>query len=136
MAKRIDLRKQYIEDINSWNWNAIKKETSCIFDSDNNMIINMVYIGSRIAVYPSGKIYALWTSNQRVRDVICDSIFDQLLEDIAGKHGYYPEITENNDVFLSKEVSCSSWQEFSKINFLTENDKEEAREYIKANYLF
>ena len=71
------LYHRYREEISDWNWEGIKKDalTNCYVDEyelkyDEPYIIASTFIGTVFALYPSGKYYMPWTTNQTVRDVI------------------------------------------------------------------
>ena len=47
------------------------------------------YLGSVMSIYPSGKYYMPWTTNQTADDVERDSRFGEALEAVASKFGGY-----------------------------------------------
>lgn len=132
--KRINLRKKYEDEISGWGWDSIEVNENCVFDLDSNRIIDRIYVGSQLCIYPSGKIYSAWTTNQRVRDVVCDALFDEVLHEIAEARGYWVEVTDG-DVFLGRIVEVDSWEEFDDLNWITSDDEKYAREYITENEL-
>lgn len=88
-----DLEIEYAE-----YWRDFKPEyISADFFGDG--VLGRTYIGSQLCIWPSGKIYAPWTSNQTVRDMIMDRAFTEAIEELCDEYGLCYEC-ESGDVFL------------------------------------
>lgn len=103
MAKRIDLRADYEENIRSWDWAAIKAD--CLANSEEicGILTGYCWLGSVYLLTPSGKVYTFWTTNQTWRDVVKDSLWWEILEEIADEHGMsigYPECGDGDGVYV------------------------------------
>lgn len=97
------LRAEYTAEISAWDWTAAKSECMANVDdeadSGTGMIIGRCYIGSVLNTYPSGKIYAAWTTNQTDYDVMRDEVFAEVLDDIASMHGGWID-GDSGDLFF------------------------------------
>lgn len=104
-TKRIDLRADYTQQIESANWEAIVKEACETTDEsdDGDGLIGRAFIGSVFSVMPSGKFYMPWTTNQTWRDIVKDELFMELLERKAGECGGWIESGEGDpcDLFFA-----------------------------------
>jgi hypothetical protein len=92
------LRGKYIDEIREWDWEKLRRgaELQVPDGCDEPCWVN--YVGGVLNLYPSGKIYAPWTSNQTARDVIRDEVFNEALDAVAEEHGAY--ITgDSGDIF-------------------------------------
>jgi hypothetical protein len=89
MAK-VSLKQRYIEQIESWNWKEISNaaQKNC-YVNENDEIEGTDYLGSVLNLYPSGKYYMPWCSNQTRFDVVRDSCFQEALEEVAGRYDMY-----------------------------------------------
>lgn len=60
------------------------------------------YLGSVMSVFPSGKFYMPWTSNQTIRDVWKDRAFAEALEDVLESYGMWLQSGEGDptDLFI------------------------------------
>ena len=98
---RVDLRKRYQAEIKSLipNQEEFFKQADLGFDESGELGYHL-YIDSQLNLFPSGKIYAFWTSNQSVRDVIKDSLYTEILEEELEKEGLSLNIS-SGDVFFS-----------------------------------
>lgn len=84
------LEQRYTEEIQSWNWEEIESQVYDYLHADEcGDVVGSVWVGEQTAIFPSGKIYALWTTNQTLRDVIRDQAFSAALETVAENHGFY-----------------------------------------------
>ena len=110
--KKIDLTKQYTEEIESWDWETAK--TDCQLDEyptppehEDDSAIGRAYIGSVMSIMPSGKYYMPWCTNQTCSDVIKDSLFLEILESIASRYGLWLEAGEgcSTDLFLASPIN-------------------------------
>ena len=100
----------YSQILNRWNWpmieadskkNAVHKDCSEGCDADGHM--GMCFLGTVMNVFPSGKFYTLWTTNQTTRDVDRDERFSIALNKAAELHGGYIENGEGDptDLFFT-----------------------------------
>ena len=105
--KRIDLRKQYTEEIQGWAWESAKNQCQedeeveePEFEGDSR--VGRAYLGTVMNTYPSGKFYMFWCTNQTWRDVVMDSLYGEILEEEAEKHDMWVEGGEGDpcDLFL------------------------------------
>lgn len=101
------LKKQYSEEIESWNWESLISELneSEPFESDSGMH-QEIYIGSVFSIFPSGKYYTFWTSNQTTKDELKDSIFSEMLENKLKSLGLYLTSGEGSpcDLFIGRTI--------------------------------
>lgn len=85
------LFNHYQKEISSWKWGEILQSLTDYepegFDPDYDDPLVGAWLGSVMAVFPSGKIYAPWTTNQTRADVVRDECFSEALEAVAGRHG-------------------------------------------------
>ena len=60
------------------------------------------YLGSVFSIFPSGKFYAPWTTNQTIRDVWHDRAFAEALESVLDEYGMWFESGEGDptDLFI------------------------------------
>jgi len=100
------LKAKYLEEINSWNWDKIQTgiDSNPQFNECGD-IVGYCLIGSITGLYPSGKIYAMWTTNQTMRDIIQDQAFSEALEEVTTEYGFYIEHI-NDDVFICSMLDC------------------------------
>ena len=86
---------RYKEEIESWDWSAIRKSAieNCIVDEYELQfelqVIASCWLGTVFAIMPSGKYYMPWTTNQTAKDVIRDSAYWQALEEVSEANGMY-----------------------------------------------
>ena len=96
------LQKRYEEEIENWfNWETFKP--SEIVEDDYGDCSRQQWLGSQTALYPSGKVYAFWTTNQTGRDIIRDSAWQQAIDEVAARHGMFI-IYEDEGVYVGKEL--------------------------------
>jgi hypothetical protein len=91
------LYQRYHEKIKTWDWENLFQ--SCLDDltrGEGGSIVGRARLGSVLSILPSGKVYAQWTTNQNLRDVIRDQAFLQALESVAEDHGFYVEGFSDN----------------------------------------
>jgi hypothetical protein len=83
------LKERYAAEIKEGSiWAAIEadKFDSIQIDEGRNICRNWG-VGEAINIFPSGKIYMPWTTNQNMRDVIRDQAFNEALEEAAEAAG-------------------------------------------------
>jgi len=122
---------RYKEEIESWNWQGIKKDamTNCFYDSYNNdnCIVASTFLGTVFALYPSGKYYMPWTTNQTAKDVIKDEQFSQALEEVAESNDMYITCGEGDpcDIMAQFVIHFDEYKELEdQIIFVTNEDHE------------
>lgn len=115
------LTAKYTKEIEQWDWDCIKEDalTNCFVDEDN--IIASSWLGTPFGIYPSGKIYTFWTSNQTRSDVIKDACFIEALERVAEENGMF--ISYDEDISAQIVVEDIFRPE---IRFITEEDYDKA----------
>jgi hypothetical protein len=133
--KAVDLKKRYTEDIKKWNWVKIKEGAmnNLQIRSDEDGVEGLDYLGSVLQMYPSGKIYAPWTTNQTTFDVVKDQTFKECLDAVAEKHGLYITAGEgsSDDVFAGLwfdwgELETKLNDEPESISFFDSENEEKA----------
>ena len=65
------------------------------------------YVGSVMSIFPSGKYYMPWTSNQTIKDEMIDNCFVEALEAYLDKYNMWWENGEGDptDVFICRQVT-------------------------------
>lgn len=84
------LAKRYREEVEAWNWAAAEvgaKAVDPVELDGSDDYFHVIYIGNRTTTFPSGKLYAPWTTNQSDWDMFRDEVYGEVLEEVAGKHG-------------------------------------------------
>jgi len=99
-SKIIDLRQEFKQQIDD----LMPGESTFLIDADMDIdewgnLVYSIYAGSQLSIYPSGKIYAFWTTNQTWRDVIMDSYFEEMLTERLEQFGWY-HMVESGDVWI------------------------------------
>lgn len=97
------LTTSYKHMIARWDWNDIFQRFQEYipegFDPTHDEPLEGVWIGTVFGVFPSGKIYAPWTTNQTRSDVVRDQCFSDALEAMAERRGLFVDYS-GEDVFL------------------------------------
>lgn len=93
----------------AFRWEAIAQalatnasDADCI-ERDGDDVYVYLWLGSCLALMPSGKIYALWTSNQSAQDVAMDALWLDSMEAAASYIGAWigsPDGAAGDDVFV------------------------------------
>jgi len=85
------LETRYREEIASADWPALIREAeqNPQWDEFGDAIVGQVLLGSITSLFPSGKIWTFWTSNQTVRDVVRDQAYRDALESVVNDHGMF-----------------------------------------------
>lgn len=95
------LVERYSAEIGSWNWDRMRASAELTPREYGRGEYELrEYIGGVLNLYPSGKIYAPWTTNQTARDVIRDEAFREALESVALDHGANIDFCDD-DVFAT-----------------------------------
>lgn len=85
------LFNHYKQEITEWRWLDILKRLTDYepegYDPKYDQPLEGAWLGSVLAVFPSGKIYAPWTTNQTRSDIVRDESFSDALECVAGRYG-------------------------------------------------
>lgn len=116
------LFKHYKQEIESWKWDVIEKLAleNCRVDEDDTIIASCL-IGSVFSLFPSGKFYMPWTTNQTRADETKDAMFLEALEKVAESKGFY-QTGECEDIFLERVVTDKS----QVIHYVTSEDADKA----------
>lgn len=95
----------YKREIETWAWDKLVPTNSFRYDkySDDHPYY-CTWLGSTLSLMPSGKIYALWTSNQTEHDVNRDRQFSEALEKVTESKGLIAS-WEDGDLFLLKATT-------------------------------
>jgi hypothetical protein len=118
------LTNKYRKEIEQWDWKKIQADalTNCFVDDENNTIVASSWLGTPLGIYPSGKIYTFWTTNQTRSDVIKDECFIEALEAVADKHGMF--INYDDDIFAQMVLDHLN----QVVSFVTEDEEKKAQE--------
>lgn len=108
MARKFDnsqeaadkLFAEYLKNIRElFDWEGLKQECLDNLEEDYenpNQLIGACYLGSIMDLFPSGKYYTFWTSNQTEGDTFQDGIFGEALDTVANEYGLYISSGEND----------------------------------------
>ena len=116
---------KYTKEISAWDWKAIQSSawSNCFIDEENNIVASC-WLGTPFGIYPSGKVYAFWTSNQTRSDVIKDECFIEALEAVAESHGMF--INYEDDIFAQAMLDSPE----QVLGYVTSEDEEKAKELM------
>lgn len=111
------LYTRYVAEISLWDWPRIisqAKKNPVEAEWRDDPPRGMAFLGTPIGIKPSGKIYALWTSNQTNADETKDNAWFEALEHVAEKHGGW--IDGEEDFFFvieldEEDVKSLGWKE-------------------------
>jgi len=122
------LDKFYKSQLSQLDWDKIKQEakTNCRLNEDRDSVYGSYFLGTTLGVYPSGKIYAPWTTNQTRADVTKDGAFIEALESLAEAKGMFVDYDDDSVslcLHIEKREDC--------IMFITSEDKEAADELFR-----
>jgi len=110
------LEKRYMEQFKIAIPELIEKldQERVEHDSFDDNYKKSFYVGSVFSVFPSGKFYTPWTSNQTCWDVYQDEIFRECLEEILGENDIVLENGEGSseDLFFIKYMD-NPFEDFS-----------------------
>jgi hypothetical protein len=97
------LTTHYTNEIRLWNWIGLvqrfQEYTPEGYDPQSDEPLEGAWIGTVFGLFPSGKVYAPWTTNQTRSDVVRDECFSDALEAVAGRYGLVVDYS-GEDVFL------------------------------------
>jgi len=106
--KRVDLKQRYKKEIEEEMDYIFSTETTrYIFIDCDGELIESRYYGDQLSKFPSGKIWAFWTSNQTKADMIKDELYSEVLEDVASDMGYF--IDYEQDIRICSHMG-EDWQ--------------------------
>lgn len=122
------LVNHYKAQILSWDWEKIKDNalTNCRADDDNNVVYGQAWLGTALGLYPSGKIYTFWTTNQKRSDIIKDECFREALEAIAEVNGMFIDYSEDGDFLALTSVDVADQVK----GYITQKDQELGEEIL------
>lgn len=91
-----DLVQEYVLEIENWDWveltesfNRNQLHEDCFEDDGYGDRYVYQRLGSIMSLTPSGKIYALWTTNQTEEDVARDSAWWEALDEVANRYNCF-----------------------------------------------
>lgn len=115
-----ELYRRYRAQIEAWNWDAIVEDcrdpenqyVDARFPGDTQ-VIGSSYLGTVMNLYPSGKYYMPWCTNQTDDDVARDSAYAEALEDVADAHDLYVFSGEGDpcDVYVGMVIDRAEGSE-------------------------
>jgi len=92
MNRHETLKRKYAAEIASWDWPGIvadAKGNPCELDQGEDTPRGVCYLGTVMSIYPSGKYYMPWCTNQTSHDEQRDEAFGEALEEKAAEfHGW------------------------------------------------
>jgi hypothetical protein len=106
MATKLDthaiLVKHYTQRLlEEWKWQAIVLDANCNVERDEfGERVGRSWLGTVLGLYPSGKIYTFWTTNQTSSDIRRDSAFQDALEAVAESYGGCIEHDDDSVFFV------------------------------------
>ena len=122
------LTKHYISEIENWDWKAVLKEakSNCYLDEEEQ-VIGQCFLGTVFALFPSGKYYMPWCSNQTRQDEIKDSCYSEALEEVAARYGLFIQGGEGDpcDIF-----ACKVFEIEDGVTFITQEDADRVDEIL------
>jgi hypothetical protein len=143
--KRIDLKKQFSEEIESlfsFDYSeGIRNNPDmglhiCEFSGD---LVESIYIGNVCSIMPSGKYYMPWTTNQTLRDEIMDFHFMEMLEKRCDNFGLFVR-QDGTDMFVESSVgdfvSTEDYETFYQFGKCVAASVDELEEYFIDSGVF
>jgi len=122
------LIKHYTNEIIGWDWAKIKDNalTNCRVSEDEETVYGQSWLGTPFGIYPSGKVYAFWTSNQTRSDVTKDQCFVEALEKVAQDNDMFIDYSEDGDF-----LACVVVEELAQVKmYITSKDQELAESIL------
>lgn len=113
---------KYTNEIEAWGWDKIKANAyeNCVADRDSETVCGKAWLGTPLGLYPSGKIYAFWTSNQTKADMIKDQCFVEALDKAAQDNGMFIDHNDEGDF-----LACVVIDEDTQVRrYVTDEDQE------------
>ena len=115
--KQDRLAAEYRDELSAWDWEGIiaraVNNAECDPDCNEGELVGRYYLGTVMSLYPSGKYYTAWTSNQTDFDCLRDETFQDALEALADEHGGYIQNGEGDpcDLFFCIAVESAKEEE-------------------------
>ena len=89
MDRHETLKRKYAAEIASWDWPGIVADAKENRVEEDDSTRGVCYLGTVMAIYPSGKYYMFWCTNQTRHDEQRDEAFGEALEEKAAEfHGW------------------------------------------------
>lgn len=106
---RDKLKARYKKKIEQLDWEKIRAECEENPQLVDDFVIGSTYIGSQMSLFPSGKYYAFWTTNQNKQDVIRDQAFAEALAEVCEENGFSPERGEGDptDIYVTAIIGSN-----------------------------
>jgi hypothetical protein len=102
------LTQHYLKELREWDWEAVKRgaQDNAEYDPEAEGKIGRVFLGTVFGLYPSGKYYMPWTTNQTSADETRDGAYHDALEQLAEENGGWIESGEGDpcDVYFAMHV--------------------------------
>lgn len=100
-----------------WNWQAIAEalilrgddEETHDVDAIDGSVCVWMWLGSTLAISPSGKVYAAWTTNQSAADVAADAMWLCCMGERAAHLGGWigaPDGASGDDVYIGIDADA------------------------------
>lgn len=103
----ISLTDYFTQQIKTeWRWDRVVADAkdNAEWDDDADAHVGRQFLATQLAFYPSGKIYAAWTSNQTEGDVLLDRMYVEAAEAVAEEHDGWLDY-DNGDVCFCLTVA-------------------------------
>ena len=128
------LYNQYKEEIESWDWVGLKTDalTNCYFNQCNEEVMTSTFIGTVMSLFPSGKYYMPWCTNQTIKDKIRDSAFQKALEDVADEYDCYVTHSDSDPCDMLIEFAVNMDRFKNHVQFVTNEEHRAYQEYIQT----
>ena len=94
------MAQTYYSQILGWDWSKIAVIADETRFQREDMQLGSTYLGSVMNIFPSGKYWMPWTTNQNSEDMRRDSAFAQALDKVAEKFGGWIETGEGDPTDL------------------------------------
>lgn len=124
------LYQRYKEEISNWDWTKAKKEAlkNCFLDHYNDdQVVASLFMGTVFSIYPSGKYYMPWTTNQTAKDVIKDTAYSRALDEVASSHGCWVTSGEGDPCDLFLQFTPEE-KDYPELIFIDQGDQEKFEE--------
>lgn len=100
-----ELEAEYRAEIEAWNWLSLRADAISNAENSEDGESGFTWVGSVYALCPSGKMYAMWTSNQTDWDVRRDEIWWEVLNEVALKNQMWvTDGAESDHIYLGCEL--------------------------------
>lgn len=132
------LKAHYKKQINEWNWwdMVCEARRNCSYNKyeSPDSILASCYLGSVLSLYPSGKYYMPWCTNQTRSDVIKDEAFQEALEEVASGWGMYVTCGEGDpcDLYAQFCIDFADYEDIKQTHNLWFIDQDNNAEFDDA----